>query len=372
MAASASADSGVQVYEPGEVPANITAAQWEDVYPNEYYSWVDSVRTGTNNPQPAYTWDEKMGKPLSMAAAIKSTTPLGAGCIACHNTAFISLLEEYGGEVVGLTETELRHESATSSGITCFSCHGDNPGEMFISKPYIAEAAERGGIDMNDVNLVCAQCHSLPLRAWEDVVGTTAEDRSFGVMGNPDTSTWSALAAGTNADDVYAWYVSQGVKDPKVLIGEMEYEQYRGSTMDRMGVTCATCHMEKATAEDGTAYTRHAWQGANTNPAIFANCAACHQSSAEEMSAHVLEIQAAYQDRLAEVTAALDEAQAAIEASDADEATIAAASDLWFEARFHSRYGQDSSEGIHNYGNANNNYCFDKCLELCRQIKDMV
>ena len=364
----AEGESGVKAFE----PADIDASQWKDAYPNEYYSWLDSVMTGTNNAQPGYSWDEKMGKPLSMAAAIKSTTPLGAGCISCHNTAFACLFEEYGGDVVTLSETELRHSASYSMGITCYSCHGTTPGEMVITKSYIAEAAEAGGIDTSDPNLVCAQCHALPLRVWEDVVGTTKEDRSFGVMGDPDTSTWSTLCAGTNADDVYAWFVEQGAKDPKVVIGEMEYQQYRGSTMDRMGVTCATCHMEKATAEDGTEYTRHAWQGATHNTAIFENCASCHQTTPDEMNAHVLELQAAYQEKLAEVTAALDGAQAAIEGSSADEATIAQASDLWFEARFHSRYGQDSSEGIHGIGNENTNYCFDKCLELCQQIMDMV
>lgn len=368
LSATAYAESGVQVFEPADIDAN----QWKDAYPNEYYSWVDSVMIGTNGVQPGYSWDEKMGKPLSMSAAIKSTTPLGAGCVGCHSTAFVNMYGEYGGDVVTLTGTELIHESSSTTGITCYSCHGDTPGEMFVSKTYITEAAERGGIDKGDPNLVCAQCHALPNRAWEEVVGTTAEDRSFGVMGDTNVANWSTLEAGTNAEDVYAWFVDHGVKDPKVVIGEMEYQQYHGSTMDRLGVTCATCHMEKATAEDGTEYTRHAWQGANVNPAIYENCSTCHKTSAEEMQTHVLDLQASYQERLAEVTAALNDAQAAIEASDKDEAVIAEASDLWFEARFHSRYGQDSSEGIHGIGNANTDYCFDKCLDICKQIMDMV
>ena len=365
----ASADSGVQVYEPGNIDAN----QWKEQYPNEYYSYIDSIMPGVNGVQPGYSWDEKMGKPLAMAAAVKSTTQLGAGCISCHNTAFVNLYVEYGGDVVLLSEADLRQQSGTSLGITCYSCHGDHPGEMFVSKTYIVEAAEAGGIDTNDPNLVCAQCHALPNRAWEEELGTTKEDRSFGVMGDPDPANWSTLSAGTNADDVYAWFVAHGVKDPKVVIGEMEYQQYHGSTMDRMGVTCATCHMEKVEAEDGTVYARHAWQGANVNPAIYENCSACHRNTtAEEMQCHVLEIQTAYQTRLAEVTAALDEAQAAIEGSSADEDVIAQATDLWFEARFHSRYGQDSSEGVHGIGNANTDYCFDKCIEICQQIMDMV
>ena len=374
MSVAVRADSGVKVYEPTGEPVDIGAAQWKEEYPDQYGSWVDSVMTGTNGPQgnANYNWDEKMGKPVAMTAAIKSQLGVGAACVSCHNTSFVNMFDTYGGDIVNLTEAQLMHEGGDSEGITCYSCHGDTPGQAFVSKTYIMDAVKVGGLDADDVNLVCAQCHALPNRAWEEELGTTKEDRSFGVMGDPDTANWSTLSAGTNADDVYAWFLDHGVKDPKIVIGEMEYEQYHGSSMDRMGVTCATCHMEKVTKEDGTVYTRHAWQGGNINPAIYNNCATCHRMSAEEMQAHVMDIQAAYQERLAIVTAALNEAQAAIEASEADEDTISKASDLWFEARFHSRYGQDSSEGVHGIGNANTEYCFDKCIELCNQIIDMV
>lgn len=361
---------GAEEVTADEGSVNIDAQQWMDEYPLEYGSWADSIHTGTNGLQTneKYNWDEKMGKPAAMMAAVKSDLGVGSACIGCHSSSFVTMYDEYGGDLVTLSEDELIHESGLT-GITCYTCHGNQPGQMFVSKVYIAEAAETGMIETAEGNLVCAQCHALPNRAWTEELGSTDEDRSMGIMGNTDTTTWSTLSAGANADDVYQWFLGQGNKDPKIVIGEMEFEQYYGSTMEQAGVTCSTCHMEQATAEDGAVYTRHAWQGANVNEAIYENCKQCHDG---DMQAEVLERQAAYQEELAEVTAALDSAREAIEASDSDEATIAEATDLWFEARFHSRYGQDSSEGIHGIGNANTDYCFDKCKELCAQIEDMV
>ena len=273
---------------------------------------------------------------------------------------------------MNLTEEELIFEGAESEGISCYSCHGDHPGELFVSKGYIMEAAQAGEIDTSDPNLVCAQCHSLVNRAYEEVSGSFREYYQIGAMGDPDVNTWSTLRAGTNADDVYAWFAAHGEKNPKVITGEMEYQQYRGSVMDNAGVTCGTCHMEKKTDEEGVQYTRHEWQGVHANPAIFGNCISCHQTEPEEMQRKVLERQASYQREMLEVKNTLNEAYTAIAASDADESVITQANDLWFEARFHFCYGQDSSEGIHSIGNPNTEYCFEKCLKLCRQILDMV
>ena len=338
---------------------NLDAVQWKDVYPREYETWLDGA-TG---------WDESVGKPLTMTHAIRSGQRIGAACVSCHSTAFVNMYAEYGGNIVNLTEAELIAGGTETEGIHCYSCHGDRPGELVVSKPYILEAASAGNLDTGDPNLVCAQCHALPNRAYEEMLGSFSEDRTVGAMGNPDANTWPTLGAGTNAEDVYAWYLAHGEKNPKVITGEMEYQQYRGSAMDRAGVTCATCHMEKVTEADGTQYTRHVWQGAHANPAIYENCATCHEAGITEMQRRVLEIQTAYQLKLLEVTGTLNEVRTAILNSDADEEIVAQATDMWFEARFYSSYGQDSSEGIHGLDNPNTDYCFGKCLELCGQIR---
>ena len=121
MSVAVRADSGVKVYEPTGEPVDIGAAQWKEEYPDQYGSWVDSVMTGTNGPQgnANYNWDEKMGKPVAMTAAIKSQLGVGAACVSCHNTSFVNMFDTYGGDIVNLTEAQLMHEGGDSEGITC-------------------------------------------------------------------------------------------------------------------------------------------------------------------------------------------------------------------------------------------------------------
>jgi nitrite reductase (cytochrome c-552) len=366
---SSSADSP----DAGVTESSVDAQQWSEQFPDEYDSWWLSMSPGTNQEQTDsdYTWSEKMGKPAAWVAAIKSGSKIGNGCLSCHSTSFVTMYEEYGGDLVTLDENTLKTQA--SEGITCYSCHGDTPGEMYVSKQFIADAIEQSDIETDESNLVCAQCHGLPVRAWKEELGSTEEDRSFGIMGDTDTSHWSTLSVGTDANDVYDYFVSLGIKNPKVVIGEMEFNQYYGSTMEQAGATCADCHMEQATDDQGNQYARHAWQGAEVNPAIYENCLSCHtDSTAEEMQAEVEEIQEAYRSERDEVGALVDEAQAAIEASDADEATIQEATDLWYKMKFDYRYGQDSSEGIHGIGNPNTDYCWDDVRSLHDQIMELV
>ena len=77
-----------------EQAPNLDAAQWADVYPNEYDSWMDNV-----NLDYAHAPDVD-GKASSHTTCIMP--PEGypfdfmPACLACHSTQVLELTEEYG------------------------------------------------------------------------------------------------------------------------------------------------------------------------------------------------------------------------------------------------------------------------------------
>ena len=320
---------------------------WAEEYPNEYNSYIES---STLPYGLGYGTMDKTGKATSWVDVQGTDGAIEGICLHCHTTEFSYLYADLGGAVVEQDYSDARETIDRS--ITCYTCHANDPSSVTLVMDWIVEAAEKGNIDTDVRNLVCAQCHSFP--NWSNAT-------------NPDSSTWSTLQAGTDAEAVWEYYQAQGVDNPKLPGGEGEFNAFYGSVMERAGAVCTDCHSLKVTADDGTTYMYHAFQGAEENPALFEQCLTCHvDSTAEERQAAFNEVKADYEEAYAEAQAAIDELTAAIEKATeggADEQVIADATYKLNKATFYFNYASDPGKGIHSVGGGSGNEgCFDKAV----------
>ena len=133
----------------------------------------------------------------------------------------------------------------------CYNCHANTPGEgNTVTHLYLANAM---GDDMGKVpaqTAVCAQCHV---------------EYYFAPDGKATTLPYTGLSV-MNPDDMYAFYESIGFTDytnPRTGVKQLktqhpEFETYMGAgSVHASMFTCADCHMEKVTKEDGTTYLSH-------------------------------------------------------------------------------------------------------------------
>ena len=171
----------------------------KDEYPNQYASYIDAGYETYDDRQP-----DAHGKVNTFFQRydFSNMTP-ETGCMRCHTSEFSSLVKEHGDGLFAMDFTDFRRQ--VTVGVTCYSCHGNNPGELTPANTWVIDAAKRGGIETDEKNLVCAQCHALP--DW----GT--------IMDNPDPSSWSMLQFGLDADAYWEHYEASGNENPIVPAG---------------------------------------------------------------------------------------------------------------------------------------------------------
>ncbi len=330
---------------------------WADTYPNEYNSYIESSSLPYGL---GYGTMDKTGKATSWVDVQGTDNDISAICLHCHTTEFSYLYADQGGEAVTKDYSDARETIDRS--ITCYTCHANDPSSVTLVMDWIADAAEEGGIETDQRNLVCAQCHSFP--DWNN-------------ESNPDSSTWSTLQAGTDADALWEYFQAEGVDNPSLPGGEGEFNAYYGSVMERAGAVCTDCHSLKVTADDGSTYMYHAFQGAEENPALFEQCLTCHvDSTAEERQEAFNEVKATYEEDFAAATEAIDELSAAIEkatADGADKQTLSDATLLLNKANFYKNYATDPGKGIHSVGGGSGNEgCFDKAVATANEGLDLL
>ena len=323
---------------------------WKDQYPNQYASYIDAGYETYDDRQP-----DAHGKVNTFFSAthFSNMTP-ETGCMRCHTSEFSSLVKEHGDGLFAMDFTDFRRQ--VTVGVTCYSCHGNNPGELTPANTWVIDAAKRGGIETDEKNLVCAQCHALP--DW----GT--------IMDNPDPSSWSMLQFGLDADAYWEHYEASGNENPIVPAEEMEFNNFVGSIMEKAGATCVDCHMPKAQSDDGTMYSVHIFKGPDCNEELYENCLGCHtDSTVEQRKAAVEEVKADYETRRAPAQAAVDELASAIEraGNSVDASKVEQATVLLNKATFYLNYGSDWGSGIHNMGNPNNVDCFEDAIAFAEE-----
>ena len=315
-------NSAVQVLNPME---------WAEQYPDQYNSWLAGMHE-------EYGQSDESGKINAWYTVVQSDVPNMVGCYRCHSGTFLPLLEKYGDDLLTTDLSQIQLEITTlanNTGVGCYSCHGNEPGEPTIMNYWITEAAEKGGIETKQENLRCAQCHSLP--DWSTIGAAGALGFDEYKDGNPDPSTWSLLQYGIDVESVWNHFDEIGFMQPRMTT-EMPFNNYYGSTMERLGVTCA----------------------------------ACHQDGVDGRKEAVAALAASYDENLAKAEAALADLSAAIEASSVSDDVKAEASHLLAKATFYTDYGTDSSKGVHSYGGGMSEKCFEQALAIVEEAKALL
>jgi len=267
----------------------------------------------------------------------------GGACLTCKSGDVPRLLDEYG---VSFYAEDFETISAKSAyPISCVDCHAPETMELRISRPSLGKALERKGQDLEELtrddysSLVCAQCHVEYYFAPGTLEVTFPWDEGFKVdeveqyFTKQEFTDWFHPTAGTKL----------------VKIQHPEYEMYQGSVHQRLGVSCADCHMP-VMEKDGETYPSHWW----TSPVhhLEESCSSCHGNDMAALQQRVESVQETVYKLQNEVAYLLVDALDALDAAaknGTDETVLEEARSLYRKA--HIRWDWvfvENSTGFHN------------------------
>lgn len=229
---------------------------------------------------------------------LRTVQPQPATCWTCKSTDVPRVMNEIGVEEYYKSSwAEMGPEIVNHIG--CQDCHDPKTMNLRISRPALAEAFERQGVDINKAthqemrSLVCAQCHV---------------EYYFRGEGKYLTFPWDE---GFSADNMEAYYDNYEFTDwthalsraPMLKAQHPDYELYKTGVHADRGVSCADCHMPYQ-REGGLKFTNHHISSPLDN--ISGSCQVCHRESEEKLLANVYERQDKVQElrRIAEINLA--------------------------------------------------------------------
>ena len=267
-----------------------------------------------------------------------------ANCLTCKTPDMHKMIAEQGVSVYSMPFEEVMAQ--TTNTISCYTCHGDdsgNNGQMAVTHQYVNEALGENASAINAVSLTCGQCHIEYYFTPED----------------SETMMPYHSAEGTTPEAILAYYDEIGFSDweqpgtgTKMLKAQHpELETYLQGKHASI-LSCADCHMAKATTESGKEYHDHHVVSPLNSEVILNKCAECHGSGAA-ISARVREIQTKVTARETQVGTRLsafkDTFTAAIEAGKLDDGQLEALRKLHREAQWYFDFCYvENSEGAHN------------------------
>lgn len=279
----------------------------------------------------------------------------GASCLACKVSDYNELLK--GDSTISSDNFEEFVENHVTTGFSCFDCHGDTPGEIYINREHLLVALDEHNNrdELSTEQLSCAQCH----------VEYYLRDDDKGVV-----LPW---AYGLGCDEAYQYYQEKGFYDwehpetgAKLLKAQHpETETFNGSVHDKVGADCIDCHMPEVEVE-GKMIASHHWTSPLKTPE--ASCLKCHSDMDEE---GIIKLAEGVQKPIVEKTNTIGlELEKYInllaEKKDAlDETTLSELQDIHREAQFYWDYVfVENGEGFHNWTKQ------DKYLEHSKELID--
>ncbi len=213
---------------------------------------------------------------------LRTGVPQHATCWTCKSTDVPRLMNEMGpSEFYAHTWAEMGPEIQNPIG--CQDCHDPNTMNLRITRPALAEAFERQGIDINDAtrqemrSLVCAQCH-VEYYFGEDNYLIFPWDEGF----SADEMEYYKDRVG-HTDWVHALS-----RAPMLKAQHPDYELYKTGIHAQRDVSCADCHMPYK-REGGIKFTDHHLRSPLDN--IENSCMVCHRQSEATLQANVYDQQ---------------------------------------------------------------------------------
>ena len=299
----------------------------------------------------AKQYDSARGHEYSLEDLANTARPHPlANCLTCKTADFTKLVQEQGVNAYSLDFNEVMASMQESIG--CYNCHADktDTGELVVTHDYFTDKLDMTGIDA--ATLSCGQCH-IEYYFEPETKATTIPYTNKAEM------TPEAMLEYYDSIDFADWtQPSTGAKLLKAQHPEME-TYLNGSIHANFGLSCASCHMEKA-EENGVAYTSHNLVSPLDSPAILDSCAACHKDV--DMAEKVHAIQEKVTARETEVgnqlSAFKDKLAEAVASGDYTEEELNELRTLYRHAQWFFDYVYvENSEGAHNSKLANS--CLD-------------
>ncbi len=282
-----------------------------------------------------------------------------ANCLTCKTADFTKLVNDLGEDAYSMEFETVFPDMKENVG--CYSCHGDEfaEGKLNLTHDYTVTAiGDEMGDSIAPAIAVCGQCHTeyyfnpdnkATKVPYSDIASMDpeAELAYYNEMGFAD---WTQESTGTHL--------------LKVQHPEIETVLGEGSVHAKMGLSCADCHMEKVTSEDGTEFMSHYYTSPLESEAILETCAVCHKDV--DMTEKVHTIQDAVTARETEVGNKLsdlkDKLAEAVASGEYEEEKLDEIRELHRTAQWFFDYDYvENSEGAHNSTLANR--CLDKAEE---------
>lgn len=355
----------------------ITPEQWAEKYPeivesylqnkenSEAYSYVEAhpeIQTLYEGMAFSKDYNSARGHSYTLEDVQATTRPHAlSNCLACKTADYVALLNKYGTDFYSMSFEDAIKEMENP--VSCYDCHTNDPTQdpAPIRQPFI-DAAGDDYDSIDPATLSCGQCHN---------------EYYFEPENKSVTHPYSGLDE-ISPDAILAYYNEMGFTDyqnPRTLTNQIkvqhpEFETFMGEGSHHKAMSCADCHMEKAQAADGTAYTSHYWVSPLKSESIMENtCITCH-GSAETVNAKVTATQAAVTARETEVGELLadltEKLAAAVEGKEYTEEELEAIRALNRDAQFYWDFVfVENSEGVHN--SLLSRQCLDKAESLANE-----
>jgi len=358
----------------------ITAEEWKSYYPEIYATYMKNAEnTGTNGVRVQYpettpqiqtlyqgmafsfAYDEAIGHNYTLDDISATARPHKlANCLTCKTPDFTATVNSMGTEAYKVAFEDMI--TTVSEPVSCYSCHGNNPGTIDIVSDYMAEGfcdeIASGAVDKD--NVACAQCH---IEYYFDPE-TKATKIPYDSLSN------------MNPDDILAFYNEIGFKDytnentgvNQIKVQHPEFETYLadGSYHRRM-YNCADCHMGVTYDKDGNPFADHELTSPLDNQELLdTTCSTCHA----DLSAKVAMIQNEITTREDEVADLLVEVNTKLAAKVAEgkmtEEQLNEIRQLDRNAQFYWDFVYvENSEGAHN--SIFTRECLDKAEKIAKE-----
>ncbi len=281
-----------------EYQTGITATSsqdWAEKFPNQYNSYMlnnnnDEVVDYLEESPYLTTVYEGYGFAISYGSARGHTYDIEdlyetgrphklANCFTCKSSDFTAKVLSEGDSTYAMDFEAVKSEIVDPFG--CFHCHENTPGsQLYVTHGYLADALGDDITSVPAADLSCAQCHTEYYFDPETKVTT---------LGYTSLDTMTPLLILENENSIvdsegnqFADWVDESTGVRKLKAQHPEFETYygAGSVHTGMNLTCADCHMERKTADDGTTYTSHEWTSPLKNEETMADtCAKCHDTT---------------------------------------------------------------------------------------------
>ncbi|SHH93486.1 ammonia-forming cytochrome c nitrite reductase subunit c552 [Ferrimonas marina] len=328
-------DTNSCVIPPSEGPIDYyNSANWAEKFPAEFASWAETEENTPEagpddlleaNPNLVVAWagygfakdyNRARGHHFALTdviASLRTGNPMvsedgtvvgeamPANCWSCKTPDSARMFDQVGeGYFSDNSWSTWGHEMSNTIG--CADCHELGEDKLRLSRPFTDRAMTEIGRTFGQQeiaeqgNQVCAQCHveyyfdgtdnrnvKYPWDFWVPGVETNYAEQA-GYQGDDD------LYLGFTAEAQLAYYDAIGFKDwtnaisgaPSLKAQHPEYEnladRQSAGMSSHMDFTCVTCHMPKASNDDGVEYFRHNVRfDANALPS---SCQGCHDADA--------------------------------------------------------------------------------------------